>query len=690
MTLSFMKIGLNMLNMNKIFKAIILVCLILSFGACSENTNTIWLDDLNMPEFSEGISSVTVIRPESEDTISMANATFTRGIGVRYIGVIPFYLDGNARQFTAEVGTANTSADANPVKFYVIGDRKILFESDETRAGDGPQKVDVDLDGIKRLGLLLVNIGDQGKRGLACWANAKFVMIGDHVPQPIPNTDDKYILTPPSSKAPKINSSLVFGATPGNPFLYTVAATGARPLKFSAENLPKRLSIDSKTGIISGKMYKRGTYQIMLKASNEFGEATNKLKIIIGDTIALTPPMGWNGWNSWARNIDRDKVVSSANTMVNSGLINHGWTSINIDDTWEGQRGGKYNAIQPNEKFPDFPGMVEYIHSIGLKVGLYSTPWISTYAGYTGCSSDFENGYFPDSIRNNKRAYRYVGKYTFETNDADQMAAWGIDYLKYDWHLTVPPAERMMKALRKSGRDMVYSLSNSAPFEQASEWSAIANLWRTGGDIRDSWISLYISAFTIDKWAPFAGPGHWNDPDMLVLGNISTGSHLHPTRLTPDEQYSHMSIYCLLASPLIIGCPIEQLDPFTNSLLTNDEVIAVDQDPLGKPGRLMVDENGIQIWVKSLADGSYAVGLFNTDDFGKTPQSYFRWGDETSKDLVFHLSKIGLSGPWRIRDLWRQKDLGNFENVFKTSIPFHGVVMIRMFPIDNEDKNISK
>lgn len=261
------------------------------------------------------------------------------------------------------------------------------------------------------------------------------------------------------------------------------------------------------------------------------------------------------------------------------------------------------------------------------------------------------------------------------------MAAWGIDYLKYDWRIEVPSAERMSVALKNSGRDIVYSISNSAPFSNAGDWMRLTNTWRTGPDIRDSWLSLYISAFTLDKWAPYAGPGHWNDPDMLILGNVTTGTPLHPTRLTPDEQYSHVSIYCLLAAPLLIGCPIEQLDPFTLNLLTNDEVIAIDQDPLGKPGRLLVDEEGVQTWVKPLEDGSYAVGLFYTDDFGKTPQSYIRWGDEKAISYKFDFEKTGLHGQWKFRDLWSQSNLGIFKDSFNITVRHHGVVLYRMSPV---------
>src|SRR6185437_9603943 len=403
------------------------------------------------------------------------------------------------------------------------------------------------------------------------WAEAQFVMMGNHMPQQIPNNDEKYIVTPKLGESPKINSPAIFGATPGNPFLYTIAASGERPLYFSTKNLPGGLVLESKTGIIAGSVAAKGIYPVTLKARNRHGEAKKEIIIKIGDTIALTPPIGWNGWNSWAKSIDKEKVIASANAMISSGLINHGWNYINVDDAWQGQRGGKYNAIQPNEKFPGFKSMIDYIHSRGLKFGVYSTPWISSYAGYVGGSSDFENGIYPDSIKNNKRAYRYIGHYRFEKNDAKQMAEWGVDYLKYDWRIDQNSAERMSEALKNSGRDIFYSLSNSAPFSLAKDWERIANSWRTGPDIRDSWLSLYFSSFTIGKWAPYAGHGHWNDPDMLIVGNVTTGTALHPTRLTPDEQYSHVSLFSLLAAPLIIGCPMEQLDAFTLNLLSNDE-----------------------------------------------------------------------------------------------------------------------
>jgi len=661
---------------------LLMVILSMVTVACNQKTTKLWLDDLEIQTFSEGIPSVQAKKSGGGDSIRLAGQYFERGVGVHNVSVLSFLLNGNAKEFSAVVGADDKANNQMHVKFYVLGDEKILFESGEMKVGDEPKKVNISLSGIQSLGLLAtVNVEDGGySRTYSNWADAQLVMLGENMPQNIPNNDEKYILTPPPAKTPRINSAKIFGATPGNPFLYIIAASGNRPMEFSADHLPPGLSIDSKTGIILGKISKRGNYLTNLRAKNDLGEAEMKLKIVIGDTITLTPPIGWNGWNSWARDIDGVKVIASANAMVNKGLSNHGWTYINIDDCWQGQRGGKLNALQANDKFPKFKEMIDDIHGMGLKLGVYSTPWISSYAGYAGTSSDFENGVYPDSIKNNKRAYRYIGKYRFEKQDALQMAEWGVDYLKYDWRIELNSTQRMSEALKNSGRDILFSISNSASFDKAEDWARLCNTWRTGPDIRDSWLSFYTCSFTIDKWAPFGGPGHWNDPDMLILGNVTTGTKLHPTRLTPDEQYSHVSLFSLQAAPLLIGCPIEQLDDFSMNLLTNDEVIEVNQDPLGKPGRLLAEENGVQIWVKPMEDASFAVGLFNVDNFGKTPQSYFHWGNEPAKQFAFNFAKVGLPGKWQLRDIWRQKDLGEFEASFKTEIRHHGVVMLRMFP----------
>lgn len=670
-----------MIQLNKHLTTIILF---LSLTASAQNTRAVWLDDLIIQTYSEGIRPVQTRKNYSGDTLRINGKKFERGLGAQSPCVLAFFLNGNARRFSAFIGADDLGNKDIPLNFYVLGDGKVLFEKADMRIGDEPVKIDVSLVGIKQLGLLVTDKvgGINNKRTYCNWINAQVEMIGDKVPEHVINTDEKYIVTPQASAKPKINSAKLFGATPSNPFLYTIAATGQKPIIFSANNLPKGLSLNTKNGIITGSISERGTYKTILKAKNVLGEAIKELTIKISDTIALTPPIGWNGWNSWEANIDRGKVIASAEAMVKTGLKDHGWTYINIDDAWQGKRGGPNFALQPNEKFPDIKGMFDFIHSLGLKVGLYSTPYISSYGGYTGASSDFEKGgETHESIIVNRRSFNRIAKYRFEEVDAKQMAEWGADFLKYDWRIDVNSTERMQKALKQSGRDIVFSLSNNTPFEKVTDWVRTSNMYRTGPDIKDSWTSLYLTSFSLDKWSTYTGHGHWADPDMMIVGKVSIGPVMHDTRLTPDEQYSHVSMFSILAAPLLIGCPIEQLDTFTLNLLSNDEVIEINQDPLGKGGRLILNENGIEVWQKPLEDGSSAIGLFNTGDFGKTPQSYFHWGNEKPKAFTLDFNKIGLVGKYKFRDVWRQKDLGVFSQSFKTEIRHHGVVLLRVYPV---------
>lgn len=481
----------------------------------------------------------------------------------------------------------------------------------------------------------------------------------------------KYILTPPSGPSPKINGAKVFGVRPNHPILFTVATTGDRPIQFSARQLPTGIRIDPATGRITGRISKKGKYEVLIHAKNHVGQTDAKLTIVVGEDIALTPPMGWNSWNVYATKVTQELVLENAKAMVSTGLINHGWAYMNIDDVWQGKRGGEFHAILPDSTtFPNMQELVDDIHAMGLKAGIYSTPWVESYGHHIGGSAQNPEGTFErtkvDVKRNRKLLPYAIGKYTFWDKDVKQWAKWGFDYLKYDWSPNeVPETKAMYELLRNSGRDIVLSLSNSTPFANIAELSKIANAWRTGGDIRDNWKSLKSRLLTQDKWAPFARPGHWNDPDMMIVGWLGWGKILRPTQLTPDEQYSHVSAWCLQSVPLLLGCAITKMDKFTLSLLTNDEVLAVNQDPLGKQAVVVSKEDSCGVLAKDLYDGSKAVGLFNITD-GISRKMTIKWSD------------LGLKGNYIVRDLWRQKDLGTFQGSFTAEVNPHGVVMVRI------------
>lgn len=484
------------------------------------------------------------------------------------------------------------------------------------------------------------------------------------------------IRTPKPPASPRINGPSIFGVRPGHPFLYQIPATGIRPMTFSADDLPTGLQVNSENGLITGVLKNAGEHTMMLKARNALGASEKSFKIVVGETIALTPPLGWNSWNCWGPMVDGDKVLRSAKAMVSSGLVQHGWSYINIDDAWQGVRGGEFNGIQGNEKFADMKGLCDAIHSLGLKVGIYSTPWVTSYAEYIGGSAENPEGTWdkpsiPKRGNVNKKILPWaIGKYSFAVNDANQWAAWGIDYLKYDWNPNEEPETReMYEALRASGRDIILSLSNSMPFANAPVLSKIANCWRTTGDIRDNWQSMSSKGFGQDKWAPYQSPGHWNDPDMLVVGFVGGwgGRAPKPSGLTYDEQYTHITLWCMVSSPLLIGCDMERMDEFTLNLLSNDEVLAVNQDALGRQGTCIAKsgpDDTLRVYAKELEDGTKAVGLFNLGD--QTAEVTVKWSD------------LKRSGSLKVRDLWRQKDLGRFESQFTMSVAPHGAELVKV------------
>jgi alpha-galactosidase len=468
------------------------------------------------------------------------------------------------------------------------------------------------------------------------------------------------IRTPAAPPTPRINGAGIFGVRPDHPFFYHIPATGDRPMEFSADKLPKGLTLDANSGNITGMLHKKiwpfkNTYDVTLHAKNSLGTSDKKFKIVVGETIALTPAMGWNSWNHYAGKITQDIVLENAKAMVDSGLINHGWSYVNIDDTWQGARGGQFFGIQGNKKFPDIKGLCDQIHAMGLKFGIYSTPWQTSYAWFTGGSSDSTNGQW--------KASKHIAQYHFTTNDANQWAAWGVDYLKYDWYpIQFPETLEMYNALRHSGRDILFSLSNSMNITNGPTISKIANSWRTTGDIKANWGSMSRQGFGQDKWRPYSSPGHWNDPDMLEIGTAES----RQPGLKPDEEYTHMTLWCMLCSPLLLANDLSHMDAFTLNLLENDEVIAVSQDSLGDQAVTLSHDGDARVYAKKLEDGSHAVGLFNTGTNNITVT--VKWSD------------LKIQGSHAVRDLWRQKDLGNSDDEFSMPVASHSAELVKIAP----------
>lgn len=657
-------------------------------GIDNLSAQTVWLDELDLSTATQGYGVPVKNKSLDGNTLTIAGKTFERGFATHSVSSLLILLEGNAIAFNAKVGLDDEIAGHGAAaEFEIYGDGKKLWSSGRMQVGDTARTCFVNLTGIKKLELVVADGGNGNYYDHAEWVDAKFSTTGVttfKTYNPIPS--EPYILTPKPAAYPKINSPKVFGVRPGSPFQFMIAATGDRPMTFSAKELPKGLTLDPKTGIISGKLSKAGTYMVTLGAKNAKGNAEKKLRIECGDRIALTPPMGWNSWNCFAGEVSADKVKRAANAMVSSGLVNHGWTYINIDDFWENHRDSKDPSLRgklrdeagyiiPNSRFVDMKSLADYVHGLGLKIGIYSSPGPWTCGGS-------------------------AGSYGYEKQDAESYAKWGFDYLKYDWcsygnvinglpgndpykvsslsynggaelNTAIKPFKVMGEYLRQQPRDIYYSLCQYG-MSDVWKWgdSVGGNSWRTTNDITDTWVSVKGIALDQDKSAAYAKPGNWNDPDMLVVGTVGWGNP-HPSKLKPDEQYLHISLWSLFSAPLLIGCDMEKLDDFTLNLLTNDEVIEVNQDPLGKQATCLQTIGDLRIYVKEMEDGCYAVGFCN-------------FGTEIA-DLTYNeFGKLSLNGKFKVRDLWRQKDISNVDSKtgqLAIKVPAHGVLLYKFSPV---------
>jgi len=514
----------------------------------------------------------------------------------------------------------------------------------------------VDLTGVQVLTLLLDDAQDTSNGDIGVWAGATITMNEGATATPEPydvGTDTPWPIVRGNHSEPQIHGPLIVGTTPGRPFHHLVPATGEGPLTFTAEGLPTGLKIDSQTGLITGVLESSGRTVVSLTAHGPGGIATRELTIVGGDdALALTPPMGWNSWNAFGASVNDEQVRAAADAMVEKGLAAHGYQYIVIDDGWEGERDAA-GVLQPNEKFPDMKALADYIHAKGLKFGIYSSPGPTTCQGLEG-------------------------SWEHERIDAQTWVQWGVDYLKYDYcgysriaeDLSVAwlrkPYDEMSEILASLDRDIIHSIGEYG-WGDVWEWgeSAGGHLWRTTGDLENSWANLESVGFRQAGRGPHAGPGHWNDTDMLIVGTLSWGrGEPTPTKLTKNEQILHITLWALQAAPLMIGADMSLLDPWTVDLLTNDEVLDVTTDTLGVAGGPVWKEGRLEVWARPLHDGSWAVGLFNR---GLKPYP-----------VTARFEDIGLSGTQPVRDIWQQEDLGDYEDSFTVEVPRHGAVMIKV------------
>jgi alpha-galactosidase len=482
------------------------------------------------------------------------------------------------------------------------------------------------------------------------------------------------IRTPKPPDAPRIHGPKIYGVRPNHPFLYRIPSTGIRPIRFSATHLPASLQLDPRTGIITGEAPgQSGDHTVELQAESPYGKDRRLFKIVVGATIGLTPQMGWNDWYTFYDHVTAEDIRKAADAMIASGMADFGYQYVDIDDAWARKPGSADPALSgpardpqdnilPSARFPNMPDLVSHIHSLGLKAGIYSSPGPFTCA-------------------------HFEGSYEHEAADARRFAQWGFDLLKYDWcsygqiakdktlASSQAPYRKMGAIIAGLDRDVVL---NMCQYGMGDVWQwgrqVGGNSWRTTGDLGlakgTSLPGFYSIGFANAEHNQYAGPGGWNDPDYILIGTVGDARHqdsgARHTQLTPEEQYSYMSMWSLMASPLFYSGDMTKLDPFTRNVLSNAEVIDIDQDPLGKQAGIVRKTSAEFILAKPLEDGSLAVGLFNLTTAPRAIR--VNWGD------------LGISGQRKIRDVWRQHDRGSFAAAYSTTVPAHGVDLVRLIP----------
>ena len=663
-----------------------LICGAVAMAALGVVADVTWLDETDVTRMKSGWGDVKPNKSIGGNALRLGGREFKRGAGTHSPSVYKVATGGNAMRFEATVGIDDEiSEDRASVVFKVWADGRLAAEVAAKRGRSYPLAADVT--GAKWVTLEVTDAGDGNYFDHADWADAKFTFKDGTRPLRASElTRQLGILTPKAGEAPRINGATRFGVRPGHEIIFKLPVSGLRPMKLKVEGLKgekvKGLDgvwFDGETGTLRGKIDEPGEYRVKFVAENAKGRAEREFTIAVGDRLCLTPPMGWNSWNAFASSVTPEKMKIATDKLIELGLDQHGYNFINIDDFWQrspknsswdkrlaGAERNPDGTISPNDRFPDMKELADYIHSKGLRAGLYSSPGPYTCGGCTG-------------------------SWLHELQDARSWAEWGYDYVKYDWcsygdvatgannfDKATRPYFLMGRFLKMQPRDIVLSLCQYGN-ENVSSWGEMAggSCWRTTGDIFDTWASVYggISA-QAPLWI-YSKPGAWNDADMLVLGrNVwaqKKGEDAGDSRLTPNEQYTHMSMWCMVASPLMIGCNLATIDEFTLSLLTNDEVLEIDQDELGAgAARIIKDKDrDCEIWARPLANGDMAFALLNTAD------------EEQVVELP--LEKLGVKGKWRVRDLWRQQDEGVFSERYAVSVPGHATHLIRLSPDADAD-----
>lgn len=637
------------------------------FAADAPPADGMWLESVDLANMVTGLRPAMPGRSTYNKALKNRDETYPHGLGTHPFSELHVDLRGSAVRFRSLAAIDDEASEWAPkdrpfgtVTFEVWVDGRKRYDSGVVRFREAPRVVDVDLRGGRRMVLVVRDGGDGNDSDNADWLGAHIVLAPNtpaaRRPRSIPrprHLEPTMPLATGHDLRLGVRGPGVIGGSPGRPFLYRLPVTGAPPLSVAVAGLPPGLTFNAETRVLTGTTPPAGVYPVAVTARDAHGATvTRALTLDIGaQRLARTPPMGWNHWNAWGKIIDDAKIRQAADQLIATRLADHGYQYVNVDDGWEGTRdsGGRLTS---NASFPDMAALAAYIHSKGLKAGLYSSPGPTTCGGF-------------------------VGSFGHEEQDARTFAAWGFDFLKYDWcsyakvakdesrETLMAPYRTMRRALEAQSRDLVLALCQYGNGKVWQWGKEVGQMWRTTGDITYTWDSVAAIGFAQAEAAPFGAPGGWNDPDLLVLGRMGWGRTMTPTQLTPNEQITHMTLWALLPAPLMLSADLTQIDPFTRDLLTNDEVLAINQDRLGQPAQQRVKTPGYEVWVRPLEGDAWAVALFNRN--------------ERRAPLAVRWSELGLpDGDYTIRNVWTNRDLGRSARGHQAVVAGHGALLLRL------------
>ena len=687
------------------------ICSLLFGLACSiappsaRPERIVYLDSLDLTAARQGWGQPSANKSVGGNPITLHGTVYPRGFGTHSPGRIVIDLKGGVTRFSAVVGIDDeVPVGRGSADFEVVGSAgRVLWRSGVMHRGDIPATAQVDVRGLQRLTLVVTDGGDGYDWDHADWAEAEFSVIGRDPSafRPIIHTVDLAQTNPP--KAPKINGPSRIGVFPGTPLIWKVPATGQGAMFYSALDLPKGVELDSQTGILTGSLARAGDYPVEISVRNRAGAAKRVVHIVAGAHLCLTPPMGWNSYDAFGDNVVEAEVVTNA-YYVAMHLQPFGWDTVVVDYRWydpgahDNNANGRAGALLSMDahgrllpaqyRFPSATGdlgfkpLADRLHAMGLKFGIHIMRGIPRQAvssnlpiagsRYTAAQAANTNdicGWCPDmyGVRGSTPAGQAYYDSIFRL-----YARWGVDYVKMDdtsqpYHRD--EIEAVRRAIDRCGRSIVFSLSpGETPIADGDHVAAHANLWRVSGDFWDNWQSLSHAFELGERWRSFAGPGHWPDADMLPVGRLSVdGRSVGPDRMTQftkNEQISLLTLWCMLPSPLMVDANLPDNDDFTDALLTDSDVLAIDQDPLGIPATRLVHREGYELWSRPLADGSIAVAVFNTGDEDQTLAA--TWQD------------LGLTGTFEVEDLWRHRYLGKHRGRIVALVPSHAAWLVRL------------